>query len=128
MLLNSQMMLTLPGEVTFDRLRTLISEQTTVPPERQKLRTGFPPKELKQPENNDEIVPLNHGDKISVEIIPDRTVPMETDSKIPSGDFHKVSEVSHGNRSARSWSSFDEDAVGNTEDVLLRALKGAEGG
>ena len=126
------MMLSLPGEVTFKQLRDLIAEHVSLSPDRQRLRTGFPPKELKQPENADEIIPLLHGDKISVEILPDKSIPMETDvSKDSSGhcrDIKKVGEVPSGSRSVRSWSSFEEDAQGSTEEALLRALKATEGG
>ena len=126
------MMLSLPGEVTFQQLRDLIAEQVSLSPDRQRLRIGFPPKELKQPENADEIIPLLHGDKINVEILPDKSVPMETDVRKGSSghcrDIKKVGEVPSGSRSLRSWSSFDEEAQGSTEEALLRALKATEGG
>ena len=125
-----QMMLSLPGEVTYEQLKKLIAENVDVPPHCQRLRAGFPPKELKQPENTKEFIPLHHGDKINVEILTDKSVPMETeickDNQVSCGDFTKVSEVSSGSR--KSWSSFDEDAQGSTEEALLRALKATEGG
>ncbi|XP_052065392.1 deubiquitinating protein VCPIP1-like [Mytilus californianus] len=122
-----QMMLTLPEEVTYDQLKNLIAEQVSVSPVRQRLRTGFPPKELKQPENTGEIIPLLHGDKISVEILPDKSVPMEIDRKASTKDYTKVSEVPSAHRSFGAWSSFEEDAHGSTEEALLRALKATEG-
>lgn len=122
-----QMMLSLPGEVTFNQLKDLIADQVNVPTHRQRLRTGFPPKILTQPENDEEIIPLIHGDKISVEILPEKSVPMEMDIGKESGDFSQVGEVQSGSRSYRSWSSFDEDAQGRTEEALLRALKATEG-
>lgn len=121
-------MLNLPGEVTYDQLKNLIAEQVTVPPVRQRLRTGFPPKELKQPENAEQTIPLLHGDKISVEILPDKSVPMEIDRKVSTRDKSKVSEVPSAHRNFGAWSSFEEDAHGSTEEALLRALKATEGG
>lgn len=58
--------------MNFERLQDMIYKAVKVPPERQRIRIGFPPKELKRPSGSDlhEPIPLAHGDKISLEIIP----------------------------------------------------------
>lgn len=65
-------MLSVEGQVNFDTLQNMIYKAVKVPPERQRIRIGFPPKELKRPSDSDinEPIPLSHGDKISLEIIP----------------------------------------------------------
>jgi len=65
--------MTLVKDVTYTELQKLIYEAVKVSAERQKIRVGFPPK-LLQPaaEGQQEvIVPLNHGDKIALEVLPD---------------------------------------------------------
>lgn len=65
-------MLTVEGQVNYVALQNMIYRAVKIPPERQKIRIGFPPKELKRPSDADinEPIPLAHGDKISLEIIP----------------------------------------------------------
>lgn len=66
-------MLTLSKEVTHAELQQKIFEAVGVLPRQQKLRIGFPPHELKPPPPGEEnkMVPIVHGDKISLEILPD---------------------------------------------------------
>ncbi|KAL8614225.1 hypothetical protein ACOMHN_026442 [Nucella lapillus] len=60
---------TLTGDVTFTQLQQVVFNAIQIPAEHQKLRVGFPPKVLSAPGPGEEekVVPLNHGDKISVE-------------------------------------------------------------
>lgn len=71
-IIKFQVMLSVEGQVNFDTLQNMIYKAVKVPPERQRIRIGFPPKELKKPSDSDinEPIPLSHGDKISLEIIP----------------------------------------------------------
>ena len=66
-------MLTLVSEVTFSELQKLIYQAVDVPADRQKIRMGFPPKILEPPGEGEEdtVIPLQHGDKIALEILPD---------------------------------------------------------
>lgn len=69
--MSVQAMLTLNKELTFWELQQKLEEALGVPPHRQKLRVGFPPRELKAPAAGEEgrFVPINHGDKIVVEVL-----------------------------------------------------------
>lgn len=74
--------MTLTSEVTFHDLQNLIADKVGVPAERQRIRLGFPPKEVKPPPDDeaDPYIALQHGDKITLEILPDpSTKKMETD-------------------------------------------------
>jgi len=64
-------MLSLSDEVTFSELQSMINSSVNVPPHRQKIRIGFPPKELKPPpeSDKDKPIPLQHGEKIVVEVL-----------------------------------------------------------
>ena len=68
-----QVMLTVVKDVTYSELQLLISEKVDVPPERQKIRHGFPPKVLEPPAEGEEDKPvdIHHGDKLTLEILPD---------------------------------------------------------
>ena len=70
-------MLTLVKDVTYAELQKLIFQTVDVPAERQKLRVGFPPKllEASPPGEEEKVVPLRHGDKIALEILPDLSQP-----------------------------------------------------
>jgi hypothetical protein len=70
-------MLTLVKDVTYAELQKLVFQTVDVPSDRQKLRVGFPPKllEASQPGEEEKIVPLRHGDKIALEILPDFSQP-----------------------------------------------------
>lgn len=46
----------------------------SIPPDRQKLRSGFPPRELQPPADPQQPVDLANGEKVSVDIIPPHTV------------------------------------------------------
>lgn len=72
-------MLSLVNDVTYSELQKLIYQAVEVPAERQKIRVGFPPKLLEAPpEGKDrKVVPLHHGDKIALEILPDASYPLQ---------------------------------------------------
>lgn len=69
-------MLTLEKDLTFGDLQQMIQTAVNVPPKRQKIRVGFPPKELKPPADSDrdQIINLQHGDKIALEVLPDPVI------------------------------------------------------
>jgi len=66
-----QAMLTLRLRTTFSELQSSISRQFGVPPARQCIRHGFPPRELPPPKAGEEDEPaaLRHGDRVTVEIL-----------------------------------------------------------
>ncbi|XP_065255412.1 deubiquitinating protein VCPIP1 [Emys orbicularis] len=65
-----QSMLTLKSTTTFMELQESIAREFNIPPYLQCIRYGFPPKELLPPKEGmeNEPVPLQHGDKITIEI------------------------------------------------------------
>lgn len=113
-----QEMLTLVKDVTYSELQNLIYESVGVPVDRQKIRVGFPPKLLEAPVDGEEekVVPLHHGDKIALEILPDLSYPVEETAP------HTSSKMTS------SWSSFEEDVPTQTAEKLLQALKEAQHG
>lgn len=58
--------LTLSNTATFIDLQTMIEDELGIPSNCQRLRWGFPPKELR-PSENDEPLTLSHGERVSVE-------------------------------------------------------------
>ena len=62
-------MLTVDKDVTFTELQKLIYKAVRVPGERQKISVGFPPTLLVQEDFEKKIVPLHHGDTITLEIL-----------------------------------------------------------
>ncbi|XP_070603972.1 deubiquitinating protein VCPIP1 [Erythrolamprus reginae] len=66
-----QTMLTLKSTTTYLELQESIAREFNVPPHLQCIRFGFPPKELLPPKEGqeNEPVPLLHGDRITIEIL-----------------------------------------------------------
>lgn len=66
-----QSMVTLKSSTTFYELQESIAREFNIPPYLQCIRYGFPPKELMPPPAGmeKEPVPLQHGDRISIEIV-----------------------------------------------------------
>ncbi|XP_026547720.1 deubiquitinating protein VCIP135 [Notechis scutatus] len=66
-----QTMLTLKSTTTFLELQESIAREFNIPPHLQCIRFGFPPKELLPPKEGqeNEPVPLLHGDRITIEIL-----------------------------------------------------------
>ena len=66
----------LPSDCKFFELQALISSAVQVPPNRQRIRFGFPPRELKPPDDTtqDFKVPVQPGDKIMVDVIADENL------------------------------------------------------
>ncbi|XP_028987095.2 deubiquitinating protein VCPIP1 [Betta splendens] len=66
-----QAMLTLQLHTTFSELQTSIGSQFGVPAPQQCIRYGFPPRELLPPKDGEENEPvaLQHGDRVTVEIL-----------------------------------------------------------
>ncbi|NXK24241.1 VCIP1 protein, partial [Arenaria interpres] len=66
-----QSMLTLKCTTTFSELQESIAREFNIPPYLQCIRYGFPPKELLPPKEGmeNEPVPLQHGDRIAIEIL-----------------------------------------------------------
>jgi hypothetical protein len=66
------MMINLDMALTYHSLQEKIKSELNIPPDRQKIRHGFPPRELAPPSEGKEYEPLllQHGDKLSVEILP----------------------------------------------------------
>ncbi|XP_068605344.1 deubiquitinating protein VCPIP1 [Brachionichthys hirsutus] len=66
-----QATLTLQARTTFRELQRGVAGQFGVPPAQQCIRYGFPPKELAPPKDGEENEPvaLQHGDRVTVEIL-----------------------------------------------------------
>ena len=64
-------MVTLKSSTTFFELQESIAREFNIPPYLQCIRYGFPPKELMPPQAGmeKEPVPLQHGDRITIEIL-----------------------------------------------------------
>ena len=68
-------MLSLEKETTYAGLQEILAKELSVEPPRQRIKYGFPPKELKPPAEGkeEEPLPLQHGDRITVEVLADPT-------------------------------------------------------
>ena len=68
-----QLMLTLEKETTYAGLQVILTRELDVAAPRQRIKYGFPPKEMRPPTEGREgdPLPLQHGDRITVEILPD---------------------------------------------------------
>nr|XP_019961768.1 PREDICTED: deubiquitinating protein VCIP135 [Paralichthys olivaceus] len=97
-----QAMLTLQAQTTFSELQKSIANQFGVPPPQQCIRYGFPPKELVPPKDGEENEPmaLQHGDRVSVEIL------RGPEDKSPSASIPRASSSHASLHSVKS-----EDAV-----------------
>lgn len=67
---GQKILLSLEKDVSFEELQALITKKLGIPANRQKIRMGFPPRQF-TPATKNEQVPLNHGDRLEVEILPD---------------------------------------------------------
>ena len=67
-----QATVTLNPGATFGDLQDAVVAQLGIAKDRQKFRYGFPPRELKPPEVANEPLPLTHGDRVSVEELPEK--------------------------------------------------------
>ena len=56
---------------TYADLQETIVIELGISKDRQKIRYGFPPRELKPPEDENATLPLTHGEGVSVEELPD---------------------------------------------------------
>ncbi|XP_006824972.1 deubiquitinating protein VCPIP1-like [Saccoglossus kowalevskii] len=84
-----QSMMSLDVAITYQQLQDKIETELNVPKERQKIKYGFPPRELKPADvgKDGDTVPLQHGDKVMVEILPDpnqQKDPQEMDTQYES--------------------------------------------
>lgn len=107
-------MLTLTKDLTFAELQALIERAVDVPPAQQKLRRGFPPQELRAPAEGeeDQILPISHGDKILLEILPAEPAPTAS-----------TSASSQDENPAGHWGLFDRLEHMPQSEALLDKLK-----
>ncbi|KAM4027858.1 deubiquitinating protein VCPIP1 [Anomaloglossus baeobatrachus] len=86
-----QAMLTLKFSTTFAELQEGIAKELDIPPYLQSIRYGFPPKELLPPTDGmeNEPVPLQHGDRVTVEILKAKEKPVQHTS---AHSAHSVTE------------------------------------
>lgn len=93
-----QATLALPAHSTFSDLQSSICERLGVPPPRQSIRYGFPPKELLPPKDGEENEPvaLQHGDRVTVEIL------RGPEDKDPPASSPRASSSMSSPRSAKS--------------------------
>ncbi|KAG8570715.1 hypothetical protein GDO81_011384 [Engystomops pustulosus] len=90
-----QAMLTLKFSTTFSELQEGIAKELDIPPFLQCIRYGFPPKELLPPKDGmeNEPVPLQHGDRVTVEILKAKEKPVQhTTTTSSSHSAHAVTE------------------------------------
>ncbi|OCT74788.1 deubiquitinating protein VCPIP1 [Xenopus laevis] len=92
-----QAMLTLKSTTTFSELQEGIAKELAIPPYLQCIRYGFPPKELVLPKQGleNEPVPLQHGDRVTVEILKGKEKPQHNLS-------HSAHEVTEDNAAVSS--------------------------
>ncbi|XP_039610533.1 deubiquitinating protein VCPIP1 [Polypterus senegalus] len=98
-----QAMLTLQTETTFYELQRSIAKEFSVLPDMLCIRFGFPPKELLPPAEGmeNEPVPLQHGDRVTVEILKDSREEDESrDAPEPSHHSIKSDGSATGSRTA----------------------------
>lgn len=86
-----QSMVTLKSSTTFFELQESISREFNIPPYLQCIRYGFPPKELMPPQAGmeKEPVPLQHGDRITIEILKSKA---EGGQSAPAHSAHTVKQ------------------------------------
>ncbi|KAM6989391.1 LOW QUALITY PROTEIN: deubiquitinating protein VCPIP1 [Tautogolabrus adspersus] len=103
-----QAMLTLQALTTFSELQRSIANQFGVPPAQQCIRYGFPPKELSPPKVSEENEPvaLQHGDRVTVEILRGPEDHKSPASSIPRASsshsaLHSVKSEDAGRMSSR---------------------------
>ncbi|KAM9323520.1 deubiquitinating protein VCPIP1 isoform 2-T2 [Pholidichthys leucotaenia] len=99
-----QAMLTLQAHTTFSELQRSIANQFAVPPLQQCIRYGFPPKELAPPKDGEENEPvaLQHGDRVTVEILRDPEDPGPTAASIPRASSSHAALSAKGEDAATS--------------------------
>ncbi|XP_067655119.1 deubiquitinating protein VCPIP1-like isoform X1 [Haliotis asinina] len=115
-----QEMLHLVSDVTFAELQKLISDVLDIAPQRQRLRLGFPPRELKA---GTEPVSLKHGDKLSVEILP-----LQNQEASRSRLHRDDSRETLSPTQKMAWNKFDENTPAPTAEALLESLKNQQTG
>ena len=96
-------MLTLPLETTFQQLQEAIEKELGIPPTQQKIRFGFPPRELQPPDvgSESEPVPLQHGDRVTVECLkPAQPLPQPDDVSMPAEELQHAPTVT---TAAEQW-------------------------
>uniref|UniRef100_A0A2C9M7I9 ubiquitinyl hydrolase 1 n=1 Tax=Biomphalaria glabrata TaxID=6526 RepID=A0A2C9M7I9_BIOGL len=113
--------LDLPSECTFTELQSLISSSLGVTPTNQRIRHGFPPRELKPPpgSGSDFKVPIQPGDKIMLDII-DQLEPKAKSAKV-STDVRKIIHPLTPSKGL-SWTSFAEGEFDEASDRVLQGL------
>ncbi|XP_033011223.1 deubiquitinating protein VCIP135 [Lacerta agilis] len=89
-----QAMLTLKSTTTFLELQESIAREFNIPPHLQCIRVGFPPKELLPPKEGqeNEPVPLLHGDRVTIEILKGKEESSQTAS-VHSAHAVKLDDV-----------------------------------
>ncbi|XP_005099775.2 deubiquitinating protein VCIP135 [Aplysia californica] len=128
---GKNMTLDLPADCTFLQLQSLIASAAHVPPDRQRIRYGFPPRELKVPEGEwqDYKVPVQPGDRIMLDVVtaPSSGAP-DTSGNEDRTDSQVVRTVDrsniHGLPARRDDSSGNSFAEGGMDEVSDRVLMG----
>lgn len=105
---------TLTEDMTYSQLQQVVLDAVHIPAEHQKLRLGFPPKVLPPPQAGEEekTVPINHGDKISVENT-------AVEAQAPAQESTSSSSWSSSPRSSMKG---HVDAHMPSEDAFINAL------
>lgn len=121
-----QAMLTLQANTTFAELQKSIAKEFNVPPSQQCIRHGFPPKELLPPRDGEENEPvaLQHGDRVSVEILARRG--QEDAQKTLNSHSAATVEKSHETGSRASRELQDSIDLEMSSLCLLATLMGED--
>lgn len=106
-----QAMLTLQAQTTFSELQRSIANQFGVPPPQQCIRYGFPPKELVPPKDGEENEPvaLQHGDRVTVEIL------RGPEEKSPAASIPRASSSHSALHSVKSEDAVTSGRMSNRE-------------
>ncbi|XP_064634580.1 deubiquitinating protein VCPIP1-like isoform X2 [Lineus longissimus] len=125
------MMISLDMALTYHTLQERIASELNIPLDKQKIRHGFPPKELAPPSEGKENEPLvlQHGDKLAVEILPGEKPlqPTKTEEKKekvpqPKSEDRPTFWPQPPSPPRQSWGLFEQDAHSNTAEDMLREL------
>ncbi|XP_070565133.1 LOW QUALITY PROTEIN: deubiquitinating protein VCPIP1-like [Ptychodera flava] len=118
-----QLMMSLETAITYKELQMKIEQELLVPAERQKLKYGFPPRDLKAPEEgkDDEPVPLQHGDKVMIEILPDPNEPKEQPM-----DTQQEESYDPSRQGRQAWSGETSTAHQDLSSTSSELMQGME--
>ncbi|KAK1172751.1 hypothetical protein AOXY_G5409 [Acipenser oxyrinchus oxyrinchus] len=120
-----QAMLTIQTGTTFSQLQNSIAKEFSVPPDLQCIRYGFPPKELSPPIEGmeNEPVPLQHGDRVTLEILKDPRQEEEEEEEAAAAAAHTASTSTSTFLSTSSHHSVRSEEPATSSRMTSRELQ-----